>query len=166
MARVRLSQTAKVRTAHAYTAPLVARTTSQISHWAHIMAPRGDHMSGSGKRRSGQRLADSIYSRVRIRTVEILGRVGSRKRYAATVHQGSSRHVIRSRGRLLKFQWERGNLLVEHRGRSGRRFFYFRSVNHPGNKRPVRYLTTPLALIARRNGFLVFGLGRGRSRLP
>lgn len=99
-------------------------------------------------------------------SAEIVGTVGSRKVYAATEHQGSSRHTIRGRGKLLKFQWERGNLLLQHRGRRGQRFFYFRAVSHPGNKRPVRYLTTPLTMIARRNGFLVFGVGRGRSRLP
>jgi hypothetical protein len=96
----------------------------------------------------------------------VLGTVGSRKQYASTVHQGSKPHVIRSRGRMLKFQWERGNLLMERRGRGRRQFFFFDSVKHPGNKRPVRYLTTPLSLIARRNGFMVFGVGRGRRRLP
>lgn len=136
------------------------------------MAPRGDHMSGSGKRRAGKRLADSITSRLRSRTHEIVGRVGSQKKYAATAHQGSSAHTIRGRGKMLKFRWDRGDFLVAAqmgRRRGNRRvghFFYFHSVRHPGNKRPVRYLTTPLSMIARRNGFLVFGVGRGRGRLP
>lgn len=131
--------------------------------------PRGSHMSGSGRRRAGLPLASSLRGNLRIGTVEILGRVGSNKRYATTAHQGSSAHIIRARGKQLKFRWERGSLLLEHRGRSRRGFrhmFYFESVRHPGNKRPVRYLTTPLVMVARRHGFLVFGVGRGRSRLP
>lgn len=110
-----------------------------------------------------------MYSKIAIRDMEVVGEAGARKRYAETAHQGSKPHVIRARGKLLKFQWERGSLLLQRRsGRrgSGRQFLYFRSVRHPGNKRPVRYLTTPLSLVARRNGFLVFGVGRGRRRLP
>lgn len=166
MARVRISRTEKVRTAKALTTPLVARTTSQISHFARTMVPRGSHLSGSGRRRAGKTLSSSMYSQLRVGDFEILGRVGSRKRYATTIHQGSRPHVIRSRGKMLKFQWERGNLLLERRGRGRRQFFFFNSVRHPGNKRPVRYLTTPLSMVARRNGFLVFGVGRGRRRLP
>lgn len=166
MARVRLNRTEVNRTVKAYTTPLVARTTSQISHFARIMVPRGTHMSGSGKRRQGKNLHSSMYSRLRVGAREVVGRVGADKRYAETVHQGSKPHTIRGRGKLLKFQWERGNLLLEHRGRRGRRFHYFPRVRHPGNKRPVRYLTTPLSLVARRNGFLVFGVGRARGRLP
>lgn len=107
-----------------------------------------------------------MYSQIRIRDFEIVGTVGARKKYAETAHQGSKAHIIRGKGRMLKFRWERGNLLMQHRGRGRRDFFYFKSVRHPGNKRPVRYLTTPLSLVARRNGFLVFGVGRGRRRLP
>lgn len=166
MARVRINQVRKRTLVRALTVPLVARTTSQISHFARIMVPRGDHMSGSGRRQPGPNLHSSMYSQIRIGASVVVGRVGSRKKYAETVHQGSSPHVIRGKGKLLKFRWERGSLLLERRGRGGRQFFYFPSVRHPGNKRPVRYLTTPLALVARRNGFLVFGVGRGRRRLP
>jgi hypothetical protein len=129
-------------------------------------------MSGSGKRRAGRRLADALYSSIRSNPSEVVGRVGARKKYAETVHQGSSAHTIRGRGKMLKFRWDRGDFLFA--AQSGRRrgnrraghFFLFHSVRHPGNKRPVRYLTTPLTLIARRNGFIVFGVGRGRTRLP
>lgn len=74
---------------------------------------------------------------------------------------------------MLKFRWARGDFLVA--ARAGRRrgssrltgrFHYFVSVRHPGNKRPVRYLTTPLALFGRINGFVILGVGRGRTRLP
>lgn len=166
MARVRLNRTQVRTVAKAHTTPLVARTTSQISHFARIMVPRGSHVSGSSRRRPGKTLHASMFSQIRIRSFEVVGTVGARKRYATTVHGGSKAHVIRRKGKLLKFRWERGNLLLEHRGSAGRQFFYFKSVRHPGNKRPVRYLTTPLSLVARRNGFLVFGVGRGRRRLP
>jgi hypothetical protein len=100
-------------------------------------------------------------------------RVGADKNYAATVHQGSSAHTIRSRsGKMLKFRWERGDFLVA--ARAGRRrgnrrtgqFHYFVKVNHPGNKRPVRYLTTPLQMFGRANGFRVTTSGVNRMFLP
>lgn len=98
----------------------------------------------------------------------ITGRVGSRKVYAATAHQGSSPHVIRGHGRMLKFRWERGDFLLRVRGRRGTagQFFFFRSVRHPGNKRPVRYLTTPLIMFARANGFFALRQEVSRFRLP
>jgi len=133
------------------------------------MVPRGSHMSESGRRRAGVTLAASLRGNLRIGTVEVVGRVGANKKYAETVHQGSKAHIIRGRGKQLKFRWERGSLLLQHRGRGkrgARQMFFFTSVRHPGNKRPVRYLTTPLALVARRHGFVVFGVGRGRRRLP
>ena len=107
-------------------------------------------------------------------TRTIWSRIGSEVDHAATVHQGSSAHTIRSKGgKMLKFRWARGDFLVA--ARAGRRrgssrltgrFHYFVSVRHPGNKRPVRYLTTPLALFGRINGFVILGVGRGRTRLP
>lgn len=166
MARVNLSRAAKISKAHELTVPLVARTTSEIGHFARIMAPRGTHLSGSGRRRPGRPLAASLYSRIRIKQLEAIGTVGSRKNYAATAHQGSSPHVIRGKGKMLKFRWERGALLVARRGRRSRQFFFFPSVRHPGNKRPRRYLTTPLSMVGKRNGFIIFGVGRGRRRLP
>jgi hypothetical protein len=101
-------------------------------------------------------------------------RIGSRKDYAATVHQGSSAHAIRAKGKMLKFEWERGNIRIvtrrggrRVRGKPGRgRFFYFLKVRHPGNKRPVRYLTTPMHLFGRINGFRTTSRPVGRSRLP
>lgn len=109
----------------------------------------------------------------------ITDRVGSTKNYAATVHQGSEAHYIHGRGKMLKFQWERGNLLlaarrsgrISGRGRSSRlrsrgNFFFFATVHHPGNKRPVRYLTTPMHLYGRMNGFRTTSTPVSRSRLP
>jgi hypothetical protein len=155
-----------VLTAQRYTIPLVKQATAHIGRMAHVLVPRGDHMSGSGKRRSGKTLAAALYSKLSFTQVTVLGRVGADKRYAETAHQGSKPHIIRGRGKMLKFRWERANLLIARRGGRRREFVFLPSVRHPGNKRPVRYLTTPLSLVASRMGFLVFGVGRGRSRLP
>ena len=166
MARVRLIRAEKVRVAQQNTIPMVRQATEQVERGAHVLVPRGDHMSGSGRRRPGKTLDASLYSRLSVRQLEVVGRVGANKRYAETAHQGSRQHVIRGTGKQLKFRWERGSLLVQRRTGRSRQFFYFSSVVHPGNKRPVRYLTTPLAMAARRNNMLVFGVGRGRRRLP
>jgi hypothetical protein len=107
----------------------------------------------------------------------ILGRVGSTAAHAATVHEGSKPHTIYARGKMLKFQWPRGDfLLAARQGRRGGnkrtgRFHYFVRVRHPGNKRPIRYLTTPLTLFGRANGFVVIKslqstLYGQRTRLP
>lgn len=101
--------------------------------------------------------------------------VGSEKVYAATVHQGSEPHYIHGRGKMLKFEWERGNIQIRARGRRGRQrgrpgprgnYFYFVTVYHPGNKRPVRYLTTPMHLYGRLNGFRTSSARVNRTRLP
>src|SRR4029079_4664101 len=105
----------------------------------------------SGKRKSGQPLRPSINASIRMNASSVNSKVGSRKKYAATVHQGSDRHVIRSsKGKMLKFRWDRGDFLVAARAgrrrgnrRTGR-FHYFRMVIHPGNRRAVQYLTRPL----------------------
>ena len=161
MARIVWNRAEILATAQRKGLPLVQRTTRQVYAAARRLAPRGDHMKGSGKRQPGQQLGPSIGARVTVRVNRISGFVGSRKRYAATVHEGSHPHVIRARGKMLKFRSDRLDFMVA--ARSGRRggnkrrggFFYAVRVRHPGNKRPVRYLTTPLALYGRQNGFVV-----------
>jgi hypothetical protein len=146
---------------------------------ARRLAPRGDHFSGSGVRKPGVALASSLIIESHSSNEEIVERVGSRSNYAATVHQGSSPHEISNHGRLLKFRWERGNLLlaaraqgrIRGRGRSARLrrrgdFFLFVRVRHPGNRRPVRYLTTPMHLYGRLLGFRTTSSPVSRSRLP
>lgn len=168
MARVRISAISKQRTAQRAALPLVRRTTNQIEAGAQRLVPHGSHRSGSGRAAPGQPLSSSIKSSISVAAVRITGRVGSRKAYAATVHQGSRPHVIRGRGRMLRFRWERGDFLLRARGARGAagRFFFFRSVRHPGNKRPVRYLTTPLIMFARANGFFALRQEVSRFRLP
>jgi hypothetical protein len=179
MGRVRLDQGKVIATAHRQARPLVRRTSNLILQGAQRMAPRGDHMSGSGVRKRGQPLTQSLTTDTRTNVHSIVERVGSRNNYAATVHQGSTPHFIRGRGKMLKFEWERGNLLLAARtsgrlrGRGPSRrlrrrgnYFFFAQVHHPGNKRPVRFLTTPMHLYGRLLGFRTTSTPVSRSRLP
>jgi hypothetical protein len=161
LSKVVLNRAEVLSTPQRFMLPIVQRTTRQIHVAAKRMAPRGDHMKGSGKRQPGQPLQPSINAKVNVGVNRISGIVGSRKEYATTVHDGSKPHIIRSKGKMLKFKSDRLDFLVA--ARAGRRggnkrrggFHYAFSVRHPGNKRPVRYLTTPLVLYGRANGFLV-----------
>ena len=176
MARININQSKKIAHAHKVTAPYIHRTSDLILHGARQMAPRGSHMSGSGKRRAGRQLFASLKRTTASTATTITDSVGSTVNHAATVHQGSESHTIQAKGKLLKFRWDRGDQLViaRRRGRIGSKrprpgkdgFFYFIRVRHPGNKRPVRYLTTPMFLFGRARGFRVDAWPVGRSRLP
>lgn len=175
MARVNIDQAQKVVTAHRLAGPHVRRTSNLIIQGARRLVPRGDHRSGSGERQPGVQLGASLEIQSASTRTSIVERVGSRKKYAATVHQGSGAHFIRGRGKMLKFEWERGNMMIRARGRRGRvrgkrgpagSYFYFHVVHHPGNKRPVRYLTTPMHLYGRLHGFRTTSVRVSRTRLP
>lgn len=176
MARININQSKKIAHAHKVTAPYISRTSELILHGARQMAPRGSHQSGSGRRRPGPQLSRSLKKTVSTTATSITHSVGSTKDYAASMHQGSSPHIISAKGKLLKFRWDRGDALVtaRRRGRVGSRrprpgkngYFYFVRVRHPGNKRPVRYLTTPMFVYGRARGFRVDAWPVGRSRLP
>lgn len=174
MARVRLNRAQIDITARTRGRMLVQQVVDLTERGARALIPIGDHVSGSGAPARDITLLSSLYSRItKSNSREIVGRVGAMTKHALTVHRGSQAHVIRSRrGKTLKFRWERGDFLVA--ARAGRRrgnrrtggFHYFMRVRHPGNKRPVAYLTTPMSMFARQYGFLVFGVGRGVRRLP
>lgn len=146
--------------------PLVRRAVNQIHQGAVRLAPKGDHKHGSGQNVAGINLQSSIHDEIRTSGDMIIGKVGSLKDYALIVHQGSRPHVIRMKGKMLKFEWERGSLLVKKRGRRAQAMFFFKKVNHPGNKRPVRYLTTPMHMFGRMNGFITASAPVSRTRLP
>lgn len=77
----------------------------------------------------------------------VSGKVGSTKNYAAAVHQGAEAHPIVARRRpLLSFYWEKKGVS-----------FHGLRVKHPGIRRSSRtqYLYLPLAVVGRRNGFIV-----------
>lgn len=179
MSRVRLDQAKVILTAHRLAGPHIRRTSNMIIQGARRLAPRGSHMSGSGVRRPGLSLVASLRIDSHSTVDTITERIGSDKNYAASIHQGSSPHTIRGNGQLLRFEWARGNLLLKARA-SGRirgrgpsrrlhrtgNFFFFVSVRHPGNKRPVRFLTTPMNLYGRAMGFRTTTTPASRSRLP
>jgi hypothetical protein len=141
--------------------PLVTRLVRQVESGAKRLAPRGDHRHGSGKPRRTRALVPSIHSKVTVLAWGIRGEVGSNAVHAATVHLGSKPHIIRARGKMLKFTSDRIDFAsAARRGRRGGnkrmgRFHYRFSVLHPGNKRPVRYLTTPLVQFGHAAGFRV-----------
>lgn len=174
MARVNLFKAQIDITARTRGSMLVTTVTNEVVAGARRLIPIGDHRSGSGAPARDITLLSSVYSKVDSNTATVKGRVGARTKHALTVHQGSRAHIIRSsRGKVLKFRWERGDFLVA--ARAGRRrgnrrtgqFHYFLSVRHPGNRNPVRYLTTPLHLFGRINGFRVVTVAPGvASRLP
>lgn len=176
MARVHINQAKKIAHAHKVTAPYIHRTSDLILNAARRMAPRGSHQSGSGRRRPGKPLSASLKRSTVTTVTSITDSVGAVKDYAAAMHQGSQPHTISAAGQLLKFKWDRGDQLVlaRRRGRIGSKrprpgkdgFFYFVRVHHPGNKRPVRYLTTPMFQYGRLRGFRVDAWPAGRSRLP
>lgn len=138
------------------------------------LAPRGTHVSGSGRPARGARLQPSIsVTSFRMTSTSIRSKVGTRKNYAATVHQGSDSHIIRSgSGRMLKFRWDRGDFLIAARaGRRGGnkrtgRFHYFARVRHPGNRRPVQFLTRPLHMYGRFYNFRVVSFLAAKGPLP
>lgn len=168
MARVNLSRPKVIATAQARAIPLVRSTSQKVLTGAKRLAPRGTHLSGSGRRRPGQTLVQSLREDMTVSADTVRSVIGSTKVYATTVHQGSKPHVIISkRGRKLKFRWDRGDFLAGRRGRRSRNgFFFFVKVNHPGNKRPRRFLTTPLAQFGRAAGFKVTVSLANRSFLP
>lgn len=170
MARVNIDQAKKVATATRLGRAHVRRTSNLILGGARQLVPRGDHLSGSGERRPGQQLSQTLQIRDNDSAMTLSRLIGSKKTYASTVHQGSQPHYIHARGKMLKFEWERGALLVRGRGRgrgrARRSYFFFKLVHHPGNKRPVRYLTTPMHLYGRMHGFRTSSARVNRTRLP
>lgn len=89
---------------------------------------------------------------------QVKGDVGSRARHAASVHDGAKPHAIVAKKPNLVFYWERENVT-----------FVGKRVKHPGVRKSSRtqYLYLPLAIVGRRNGFIVRRLTPGiASVLP
>lgn len=131
------------------------------------LAPRGSGLHGSGKTDTRAKIRDSFGTRNFDYRKEVIYEVYNTADHAATVAVGSRPHTIRAKpGKLLAFQSERFAFQRRLRGRSARSLFFARKVNHPGNKRPVRYLQTPLAQFGRKRGFKVTTVLNNRQRLP
>lgn len=147
---------------------LAGRLKDKTIKGAKYLAPRGSHKHGSGTPVKGRRLADSwkveeFYSGSRKKIT-----ITNTANYADVVARGSQPHRIPKRGfKKLRFSdWPRGQASPNLRKRFPSGEFFFKSVHHPGNKRPVRYLQTPLAMYGRQAGFKVRITPGARSRLP
>lgn len=169
MARVRIYHNRAQEFAKSRVRPRVDGVANKILNGARALAPRGTHLHGSGRPVAGRALYQSLDVHNVASATQVRRLVGAQVAWAATVHQGSKPHAINAKTKLLTFRWERGTLLVRGRGRrrGASMMFRFHRVNHPGNKRPVRYLTTPMHLYGRAAGFrTVTRLSPTRSRLP
>ena len=121
-------------------------------------APRSPaHLSGSGRPKPGERLSEGLRETpMRVSTWAVEQRIESRKTYTMAMHEGSRRHRIPSRtgGKVLKFKWRKQIAVAGGRRRiRPRQYSYFTHVMHPGNRRPIHFMTTPLATVARANNF-------------
>jgi hypothetical protein len=97
---------------------------------------------------------------------EILFDIGSPLNYAATVHQGSTAHRIVASGKPMTFFWHRARFISRTQRLRSDPQVWFWSVRHPGNKRPNRFLTTPLQQFGRAANFRVRTERASRGFLP
>lgn len=158
MARVKLDPVAVRKFGYRNAAIAVKKVQAATLSGAKRMAPRSPgHLSGNRLAARGRRLSDATRATpVKFRGWQVEARVETLVPYAMTVHEGSKSHIIRPRRkRALKFYWVRtvARQYGRRRLRPGQASF-FKHVIHPGNRRPVRFLTTPLAVSARANNFL------------
>lgn len=132
------------------------------------LVPRGTHRRGSGRLDQRQRLATSIKSTIFTTPSAVIAEVRYTASHSATQHQGSARHEIKARRKpYMVFKWARGQASPRLRKRASRAgFFFFKRVIHTGNKRPRRFLTTPLVMFSRRANFKVSIAPTSRTYLP
>lgn len=158
MSRIELSRTAVRISGQIAGRKAVTIVVGQALPLMKRAAPRSPaHLSGSRRPKPGRRLSEAIVTTPMIvTTTTVAQRIEARKDYAMSIHEGARRHRIPNRtgGKVLKFKWRR---VVATRG--GRRrvrptqYSYFAHVMHPGIRRPVHFMTTPLAAVARVNNF-------------
>lgn len=142
MAKVYLNQEAIRETTVRLSTPLVDkmlyRTYAGAKRKVPVRTPRLFDDRPTGRLKRSMTKQGPI---ARSRTVT--GRVGSRRPYAMSVHDGSKAHRIAARrARLLSFWWTKHNVRF-----AGPR------VNHPGVRKGNPFLWDPLVEAARRYGF-------------
>jgi len=132
----------------------VAKTCRHIEHDAKVGAPvrkpaRGEPPGGT--------LRASLGTDIKIQgQFRVLGRVGSKLRYAEVVHKGAKRHRIRPKNkRMLSFFWDKAPSHMVTKSGPYRGRVLLRSVMHPGMK-GTHYLTVPLRYWGREMGFKVY----------
>lgn len=168
MSRIVLYPTAVYRTARAKGIEVCRPLAREVLQGGKHLAPKGDRLHGSGKTDTRTSLAQGWqplrFSETRKYVAYDIVNISD---HAATVALGSAAHdIVAKNGKLLAFHSERFAALRKRQGKSARALFYARRVRHPGNKRPVRYLQTPLAQFGRKRGFKVETVRNNRTRLP
>lgn len=165
MSTIRLSHPAVLASGRERAFEAARPLTAQVLRGARTLVPVGSHLRGSGARVPGPTLKASLHSRQVLRDIrQVIFEVGSPLNYAATVHQGSKAHDID--GVPLTFLWPRARFFGGGNARSRTPWFIGDHVRHPGNKRPRRYLTTPLHQYGRAAGFIVSTTPVSRGFLP
>lgn len=167
MSRIVLHRTATLNSAREKGQEVALGLSRKVLIGAKTLARQGTHRHGSGRPVSGQSLKASLQS-VRISTdpFQVIYDIGSPLDYAASVHQGSRAHEIRATSKPLSFFWHRARFQGRGRRLRSDPRVAFESVRHPGNKRPNRFLTTPLHQFGRAANFVVRTRSASRGFLP
>ena len=167
MARIRLNPVNVHREARNKGWDAVNSVAKPTLAGAQYLAPRGSHRHGSGKGVAAQRLADTGKIRRWETPRSVHAEVVFTADWASTVALGSKAHKIPKLGRrLMGFYWARAQASPKLRRHTWRGKSFFTKVRHPGNKRPIRFLQTPLATYGRKHHFIVKLRPNSRSRLP
>lgn len=168
MARIILDRSATLHAARQRGYEVARPLASKTLVGARTLVRTGTHRHGSGRPVAGPTLKASLQSvDVSTHPREIIFDIGSPLNYAASVHQGSKAHPIPKAGHTLQtFFWPRARFISRtQRLRSDPQVFFLRVV-HPGNKRPNRFLTTPLQQFGRAANFRVRTDKASRGFLP
>lgn len=167
MSRIVLNRAQVYRTARAKAHEVCRPLAREVLAGGRALAPRGSRTHGSGKVDTRPSISASFTMRRSETTKYVIYDVVNTANHASTVAVGSKPHMIMAKaGKLLAFSSERFNFARARAGRSARALFFARKVRHPGNKRPVRFLQTPLAQFGRKRGFKVTTVANNRGRLP
>jgi hypothetical protein len=168
MARIILDRAATLHTARQRGYEVARPLAGKVLVGARTLVRSGTHRHGSGRPVAGPTLKASLQSvDVSTHPREIIFDIGSPLNYAATVHQGSRPHAIRAAsGKPMTFFWHRARFISRtQRLRSDPQVWFWR-VQHPGNKRPNRFLATPLHQFGRAANFRVRTDAASRGFLP
>lgn len=157
MSRIHLYRSAVLKTKQDAGKSVVNEMSQQVRIGAKRMAPRSPaHLSGSRKPKPGPRLSEGIFlTKARVTANEVARDVVSGNEYSMAVHEGARAHRIQShRGKVLKFYWrKRQRTVTGFRRIRPTQASYFDHVWHPGNKKPVKFLTVPTRVAAAKNNF-------------
>jgi hypothetical protein len=167
MSRIVLDRAATLHSARQRGYEVARPLAGKVLVGARTLVRSGTHRHGSGGPVAGPTLKASLQSvDVSTHPREIIFEVGSPLNYAATVHQGSKPHRINAVDRPLTFFWPRARFISRTRRLPSDPRVFFMRVMHPGNKRPNRFLATPLHQFGRAANFRVRTDAASRGFLP